>query len=213
MQEPENLLRQWKPRPPSPEVREKLFSVRAVEGRANARCKKSWWVAAISFGRQAGSAAPLWRRFGRQAGGAALLLRYFRTQAGSTAPQTQRDGSVASLSRYFGQAGSTALRRFRWNWLPPTAIGLFTLLAVVGGRTHWQNHLGAPDTNLVFSTITMNGAGTSSALAQADFPLSKTDLNLEQNVWREASFASTNYARTRSSMPSLPVGKTNRLLR
>jgi hypothetical protein len=101
-----------------------------------------------------------------------------------------------------------------WNWLAPATVCALSLMVVFGGRPHSQFNLGSGDTNLFFASITMNGMTSNDVgSTQADFALSKSDLNLEQNVWRTASFDSTNLAQTRSSMGSLPVGKTNSLTR
>lgn len=101
-----------------------------------------------------------------------------------------------------------------WKWLVPATACALSLLVALGGRPHSQVYLGGADTNLFFASITMNGmTSTDASSTQADFALSKRDLNLEQNVWRTASFDSTNLAQTRSSMGSLPVGKTNSLTR
>jgi hypothetical protein len=88
------------------------------------------------------------------------------------------------------------------------------MLVILGGQTHLQGPLGRPDTNLFFASITMNSVTSlNSAVSNSEFNLSKVDLNLEQNVWRMATFESTNLGETPSSMDSLPSGRTNSLMR
>jgi hypothetical protein len=105
--------------------------------------------------------------------------------------------------------------RFSLNWLAPVTVCTFTMLMIIGGRVHSPTHLGAADTNFFFASITMNSLTSlnSTASLKSDFSLSKLDLNLEQNVWRMATFASTNLGQSPSSMGSLPFGKTNSLIR
>ncbi|MEP6663659.1 MAG: hypothetical protein ABJC04_08340 [Verrucomicrobiota bacterium] len=103
--------------------------------------------------------------------------------------------------------------RFHWNWLAPATIGAFTTLMILAGRPHLDHHFSPADTNLFFASAAMNILSSNSAGTLSNFALSKRDLNLEQNIWREASFASTNPAQTRSSMHSLPDVKTNSLIR
>lgn len=102
-----------------------------------------------------------------------------------------------------------------WRWLAPMAVCAFTLLVTLSGRPHVPSHLHEPDANLFFAGITMNSLGTfdSGMWRKSVFALSKVDLNLEQNIWREATFESTNLGQTHSSMGSLPLGKTNSLMR
>lgn len=102
-----------------------------------------------------------------------------------------------------------------WNWLAPLAVCAFTLLVTLIGRPHAPSHLRELDTNLFFASITMNNLGSfdSGTERKSVFALSKVDVNLEQNIWREATFESTNLSQTHSSMGSLPLGKTNSLMR
>ncbi len=102
-----------------------------------------------------------------------------------------------------------------WNWLAPLAVCAFTLLVTLSSRPHAPSHLNVPDTNLFFASITMNNLSSSNGgtWGKSAFALSKADVNLEQNVWREATFESTNLGQTHSSMASLPLGKTNSLMR
>jgi len=85
------------------------------------------------------------------------------------------------------------------------------MLVVLGGRSHADPHFGAPDTNLFFASMTMSSIPRVLSEASAEFALTKHDLNLEQNVWREAIFESTNLTRTPSSKRPLPLGRTNSL--
>lgn len=85
------------------------------------------------------------------------------------------------------------------------------MLVVLGGRSHADPHFGAPDTNLFFASMTMSSIPAARADASTAFALTKHDLNLEQNVWREAIFESTNLTRTPSSKRPLPLGRTNSL--
>lgn len=104
---------------------------------------------------------------------------------------------------------------FSWNWLAPATAAVFTMLVVFGAHPHSPASLGQADTNLFFASITMDNATsfTSSDSLKTAFNLSKSDLNLEQNVWRSASFESTNRAQTPSSIRSLSVDITNSLTR
>ena len=102
-----------------------------------------------------------------------------------------------------------------WNWLAPSAICVFTMLVMLGARPHASAHPGEADTNLFFASISMSNMTSfdSRSSLKSVFNLSKTDLNLEQNVWRTASFESTNLPQTHSSSRSLPVDTTNSLTR
>lgn len=102
-------------------------------------------------------------------------------------------------------------RHFAWNWLAPVTVCAFTMLVVVGGRSHSGAHFGAPDTNLFFASMTMSSVAPNDSEPATAFALTKHDLNLEQNVWREAIFESTNVAQTHSSIRPLHLGRTNRL--
>jgi hypothetical protein len=104
---------------------------------------------------------------------------------------------------------------FSWNWLAPSAICIFTMLVMLGARPHSSARFGEADTNLFFASITMNNVTsfTSSSSLKSAFNLSKMDLNLEQNVWRTASFESTNRAQSPSSKRSVPMDTTNSLTR
>lgn len=102
-------------------------------------------------------------------------------------------------------------RRFSWNWLAPLSVSAFTMLVVLSGRSHADVHFGAPDTNLFFASMTMTSLPGLSSGASGAFTLTKHDLNLEQNVWREAIFESTNLSRTPSSKRPLPLERTNSL--
>jgi len=104
---------------------------------------------------------------------------------------------------------------FSWNWLAPSAICAFATLVMFGAHPHSPAHFGETDTNLFFASITMNNLtslDTASPLKSA-FNLTKLDMNLEQNVWRTASFESTNRAQTPSSRRSVPIDTTNSLTR
>jgi hypothetical protein len=104
---------------------------------------------------------------------------------------------------------------FSWNWLAPATAAVFTMLVVFGAHPHSPASLGQADTNLFFASITMDNATsfTSSDSLKTAFNLSKSDLNLEQNVWRSASFESTNLSQSPSSSRSLPMFATNSLMR
>ncbi len=97
------------------------------------------------------------------------------------------------------------------NWLAPAAICAVTLLISLGGRSYSRAHSSDADTNLFFASISMNSVTSlnSGSSFRSNFPLTKVDMNLEQNVWRMATFASTNHDQSHSSMGSLPTGKTN----
>ncbi|MEO7297296.1 MAG: hypothetical protein ABI042_01820 [Verrucomicrobiota bacterium] len=93
----------------------------------------------------------------------------------------------------------------------PAAVGAFSLLMIFGNDVHPAGHLGAPDTNLFFASVTMTGVLPGTSESPSVFQLSNGDLNLEKNVWREAIFASTNTPQSPSSKRSLSAEKTNRL--
>ena len=100
--------------------------------------------------------------------------------------------------------------RIMWRWLGPVTVCAFTLLMFLGGHSHTQAHMGKMDTNLFFASMTMSGFPSNSESSTV-FALSKRDLNLEQNVWREAILESTNHGQSPSSKRSLPVRETNSL--
>ncbi|MEO6034744.1 MAG: hypothetical protein ABIQ35_05780 [Verrucomicrobiota bacterium] len=102
-------------------------------------------------------------------------------------------------------------RSIPWNWLSPVTVCAFTMLVVLGGRPHSGGHFGTPDTNLFFASMTMSGLPRLESDPSPEFALTKHDLNLEQNVWREAIFDSTNLSQTHSSKRPLPLGRTNSL--
>ncbi len=103
--------------------------------------------------------------------------------------------------------------RILLNWLAPATVCALTMLVMLGEHSHSSARLGETDTNLFFASITMNSVTSlnSAASAKPAYVLSKADLNLEQNVWRMATFESTNRGQSHSSMDSLPSGKTNSL--
>ncbi len=103
--------------------------------------------------------------------------------------------------------------RDNWNWLAPAALCAITVLLATNERSHLAGRIGAMDTNLFFASMTLNSMASSDSNVRSNFTLTKADLNLERNVWREASFESTNHAQTRSSMHSLPYRQTNSLQR
>ncbi|MEO5804627.1 MAG: hypothetical protein ABIR24_13965 [Verrucomicrobiota bacterium] len=130
---------------------------------------------------------------------------------------TLRGPSAKIRDRLFAaeSAAASADRRLSVNWLAPLTVCALTMLVMWGGRPHSAAHLGAPDTNLFFASITMNSVTSwnSANSLKAAFNLSQADMNLEQNVWRMATFTSTNLGQTPSSMDSLPSRKTNSLMR
>lgn len=99
--------------------------------------------------------------------------------------------------------------------MAPLAICAVALWINLSSRLHVPSHLGERDTNAFFASITMNNLSSfdSGGWRKSAFALSKVDVNLEQNIWREATFESTNLGQTHSSMGSLPLGKTNSLMR
>ena len=101
--------------------------------------------------------------------------------------------------------------RISWNWLVPATLCAFTLLVMVNGHSYSETHFDEPATNLFFASVTMTSMPSMNFEPARVFALSKQDLNLEQNVWYEAIFESTNLARNPSSKRSLPAGKTNSL--
>ena len=124
-----------------------------------------------------------------------------------------RRPSAKLRERLFPDVGplSNPPRRVSWNWLAPVTVCAFTMLMVLGGRSHSEAHFGAPDTNLFFASMTMSGIPRPNSEPSSAFGLTKHDLNLEQNVWREAIFESTNVPQTHSSNRPLPLERTNRL--
>ena len=131
---------------------------------------------------------------------------------------TLRRPSVKIAANLFASETAPARETHRsisWNWLAPTTVCIFTMLVVFGAHSHSEAHLGKADTNLFFASISMNNMTSLNAGSslQSAFNLSKADMNLEQNVWRTATFTSTNLGQSPSSMGTLPTGKTNSLMR
>jgi hypothetical protein len=89
------------------------------------------------------------------------------------------------------------------------------MLVVLGARPHSAVRLAKADTNLFFASISMSNVASLSQPnpRESAFNLTKTDLNLEQNVWRSASFESTNRPQSPSSKRSESVDTTNSLTR
>jgi hypothetical protein len=108
-------------------------------------------------------------------------------------------------------AASQPDTRILWNWLGPVTVCAFTMLVILGNHSRSQTRMGVPDTNLFFASITMTSVPPAKSEASSVFGLSKQDLNLEQNVWREAILESTNHEQSPSSKRSLPVRETNSL--
>jgi hypothetical protein len=130
---------------------------------------------------------------------------------------TLRPPSDKIAANLFAAGIAPAQKRsaFSWNWLAPATAAVFTMLVICGASPHSPTSLGQTDTNLFFASITMDNATSfrSESSLKTAFNLSKSDLNLEQNVWRTASFESTNLPQTHSSSRSLPVETTNSLTR
>lgn len=97
----------------------------------------------------------------------------------------------------------------KWGWLGPATVCAFTMLVILGNHSHSPTQLG--DTNLFFASITMTSVPPAKSESSSVFALTKHDLNLEQNVWREAILESTNQGQSPSSKRSLPVRETNSL--
>lgn len=114
-----------------------------------------------------------------------------------------------------GTGAGTKRRRFTLDWLAPATVGIFSLLVICGAHPHFSTRLAGADTNLFFASVTINHAATldPGGASKTEFNLSKADLNLEQNVWRMASFESTNLSQSPSSSCSLPMFATNSLMR
>ena len=114
-----------------------------------------------------------------------------------------------------GTVAGTKRHRFSLNWLAPATVGIFSLLVICGAHPHFSSRLAGADTNLFFASVTINNTAAldSGESAKTEFNLSKADLNLEQNVWRTASFESTNLSQSHSSSRSLPMFATNSLMR
>ena len=110
-----------------------------------------------------------------------------------------------------GYREGSGRKAFSWNWLAPVTVCAFTMLVVLGGRPHSGAHFGAPDTNLFFASMTMSSIPAMNSEPSTAYALTIQDLNLEQNVWREAIFESTKLAQTHSSKRPLPLGRTNSL--
>lgn len=124
---------------------------------------------------------------------------------------TLRCPSTNLRERLFaGNISGTPQRETRissnWNWLGPATVCAFTMLVILGNHSHSQTQLG--DTNLFFASMTISPSNSENSSV---FALTKHDLNLEQNVWREATFESTNHGQSPSSKRSLPVRQTNSL--
>jgi hypothetical protein len=104
-------------------------------------------------------------------------------------------------------------QRISLNWLAPVTVCALSMLVMFGEHSRSPARLGETDTNLFFASITMNSVTSfnSATSLKPAYALSKADLNLEQNVWRIATFESTNYGQSHSSMGSLPSEKTNSL--
>ncbi len=156
-----NLLRNWSPRPPSSELREKLFPTTASERRSPDR------------------------------------------------QESTRVNLPIRRSAFLAGYGS----HLRWNWLAPATVCALTMLVILGGGSSSTRSLGRTDTNLFFASITMTSVASSNSEGGNIFALSKRDMNLERNVWREAIFDSTNGGQSPSSKRSLTAMKTNGLTR
>ena len=129
-------------------------------------------------------------------------------------PRRPSDKVVANL--FTSEAATAPKRRaFSLNWLAPAAIGAFSVLVMFSAHSYSPARSGEANTNLFFASITMENATsfTSATSLKTAFNLSKLDMNLEQNVWRNASFESTNEAQSHSSSRPLPVDTTNSLTR
>lgn len=130
---------------------------------------------------------------------------------------TLRRPSDKIASRIFSTeaAPKKSRARFSLNWLAPTTVGLLSLFVICGAHPHLASAPDEADTNLFFASITLDNATsyTSGNSLKTAFNLRKKDMNLEQNVWRTASFESTNLSPSPSSSRSLPVNATNSLMR
>ena len=127
-----------------------------------------------------------------------------------------RRPSAKLAEKLFATGAIAETRRpFSLNWLAPATVGIFSLLVICGAHPHFSSRLAGADTNLFFASVTINNAAMfdSGVSSKTEFNLTKADLNLEQNVWRTASFESTNLPQTHSSSRSLPLDTTNCLTR
>jgi hypothetical protein len=84
------------------------------------------------------------------------------------------------------------------------------MLVILGSHSHSQSRMG--DTNLFFASMTVTSVPSLNFESSSVFALTKHDLNLEQNVWREAILESTNRGQSPSSKRSSPARKTNSLI-
>lgn len=130
---------------------------------------------------------------------------------------TLRRPSAKIAANLFATESAPEQKRFAfsWKWLAPTTAAVFMLLVLFGAHSYSPTSLKSSNTNLFFASITMNNATSflSGSSLKTTFQLSKSDLNLEQNVWRTASFESTNLSQTHSSSRSLSKETTNSLTR
>jgi hypothetical protein len=98
-----------------------------------------------------------------------------------------------------------------WNWLAPVAIGAFSMLMIFGGHSQSAHSFAGADTNLFFASMTVTGSTARGTEDLRNFTLSKQDLNLAENVWHKAIFASTNLQQSPSSKRVSPAKQTNGL--
>jgi hypothetical protein len=95
-----------------------------------------------------------------------------------------------------------------WHWLTPVAACVLTVMVAAHGASRHLPRLSAPDDATFFAALIFNAATSN---VQQTFVLSKTDENLEWNVWPHPLAAQTaRRAGSHSSLNVWSVMPTNR---
>ena len=95
------------------------------------------------------------------------------------------------------------------SWLTPVAACVLTVLINLGGVNRRPTFSDAKDNTTYAETISLNGSSPSNV--QQRFVLSRSDVNLQWNVWPNAhSERVTNFSAPSSSLESWGAAMTNR---
>jgi hypothetical protein len=96
---------------------------------------------------------------------------------------TPRRPSAKIARRLFAKAAPATVflrRREVWHWLTPVAACALTLVVAVHSASRHLPRLNSPDNASFFATVIFDAATSN---VQHTFVLSKTDENMEWNVW------------------------------
>jgi len=98
-----------------------------------------------------------------------------------------------------------------WNWLTPAAACLLAMLVIIGGNNHRPAQFETKDHATFFATLMVNAdSNFNPNVSSQTFALSKTDVNLEWNVWPHANLKTTNRQTETSHLGLASVATTNR---